>query len=130
MALMFTDYYALNNIGYDRSELSNVYLFEMHYGELDNESTLDWFDHSTPKLSIAILSQGVIIIDNAHVRLFWQNIINCLSFKLPLSNYKDFYRIERQLKNVETFKRVITETNPADEYQVYQLKFKNEPTNS
>ena len=41
MALMFTDYYALNNIGYDSIELSNVYLFEMHYGELDNEATLD-----------------------------------------------------------------------------------------
>ena len=41
MALMFTDRYALNNIGFDRSELSNDYLFEMHYGELDNESTLD-----------------------------------------------------------------------------------------
>ena len=41
MALMFTDHYALNNIGFDRRELSNVYLFEMHYAELDNESTLD-----------------------------------------------------------------------------------------
>ena len=39
MALMFTDHYALN-IGFDRSELSNDYLFEMRYAELDNESTL------------------------------------------------------------------------------------------
>ena len=39
MALMFTDHYALN-IGFDRSELSNDDLIELHYEEVDNESTL------------------------------------------------------------------------------------------
>ena len=41
MVLMFTDHLPVNNIGFDRSELLNDYLFEMHYGELDHESTLD-----------------------------------------------------------------------------------------